>query len=256
MSKQPHEPLPPDEIFSDGIVFSEVLFDEVEEFRLTWEEIDWEQEIDLPEQKKEALTRAATQFQYGNMAHLILCGKILKGEMKHTTLDMQKLATVLSSYKIEGIDLWGRYVREMGAGEEVSREMQRYYQHIFSKQEAVSALLGMGVLSGPLAYAVYTTVDGEGDPLFNQIVGRSIQAKEREMDLITKFLTPIIASDTTPNRQKMTELAEQYAQVAMKILQTNGPAIKRLDLDRRHVLDQVERNIQEFYRDIGIRTES
>lgn len=252
MRDEEPEPLSPDEIFGDGIIFSEALFDEVERFSISWEEIDWDQDIGLPKRKEKALTRAATQFQYGNMAHLILCGKLLKGELENATMDMQKLALLLASYKLEGTELWGRYVQKRGAGAEVSKEMQRYYQHVFSEDDGFCVLLGIGVVAGPLAHAVYTVVQDIGDPIFNKLVERSVGQKEREIQLMTEFMTPIVNSDTSPSHRKIDDLAEKYARIALSILQANSLDIHYLELDRDTVLNRVEDNIQEFYQEIGI----
>lgn len=248
------ENTPVDEIFRDGVVFSEHLFNEIQQLRLSWEEIDWEQDVAFSDKEQRVFTRIATQMQYGNMAHLVLCGKIIKTEVDETTLDAQKLALLLAGYKLEGIDLWGRYVRKHGAGAEVSDELQRYYRNLFSKDDATSLLLGIGVLAGPMAQTMYRKVQGKGDPLFDQIVERSLTQKEREKDLLLKYLRPAACSSAQPD-EALQELAKKYQSIALNIIKTNTEPVQHLGLDKATVLKDATKNINAFYEDIGINTE-
>ncbi len=243
---------PTDRLFQDGIVFSSHLFDEVDQFSISWEDVDWEQESTVPIHVQDALVSAATQFQYGNMSHLILCGNIVRNEYDQTTLDHQKLAIVLAAYRIEGIELWGRYIKKMQGGETVSDELQRYYQHLFSEDKALSLLVGMEVLSGPLTYMMYDALRGQGDPVFNELVTNLAEQKEHELDLVTEFLSPLIRSSGRDTQNTLSTTVDQYTDIAEQILSTNSQTMKALDMAPVVMQDQILSAITDFRDELGI----
>lgn len=245
--------IPTNRLYEGGIQFSEVLFDEIAQFSISWEDIDWDKPITTTKRQYETTAAAATQFQYANMSHLIICGRIIKNEVNGSTMDAQKLAVALAAYKVEGIEVWGRYVKKVGAGEQVSDELQRYYQHLFSEDDVVQTLVGMETLGGPLAYVVYKSLhNSESDDLFQQIVGNLIQQKEQEIELTQEYLTEAIASLSPDQTAQLRENAHTYRSIAKTILQSYDDELQAVDLDIERMGTAVAEEITAFYQTIGL----
>lgn len=246
------EEIPTNRLFDEGIIFSSHLFNQISKFSVSWEDIDWEQEIDVPEGIQQVLTSAATQFQYGNMSHLILCGKIIKNEAQNTTMDAQKLSVVLAAYRLEGIELWGRYVEKTGAGAIISPELQRYYQHLFSEDDVLHILLGIEVLGGPLVQAVYDRLQGEGDAVFDQIVTNLHKQKTQEIDMSKKFLRQMIRANNHSSQAALEDTFKKYREIADQILESNTAALEGLDIDPGELRLQTSKEIDDYAEELGI----
>lgn len=81
------EPLPPDEIYADGICVGKLFLDEIPRPTPIHLDIDWTLPGDTPRAVRQATVRAAVQFHYANVAHLLLCGDILSHRLPDTSLD-------------------------------------------------------------------------------------------------------------------------------------------------------------------------
>lgn len=213
-----------------------------------WENIDWDAPITTSTEMQQATTRGATQFQYANTAHLILCGKILKHEVKHTSMDAQKLAVTLSAHKVEAADIWGQYLQKTKTGYGINPEMTAYYRQLFSETEALPLFIGLETLGGPVIRTIYETVQDTGDPVFQQITKNLLAQKEQELDIAKTFLSPMVAADTETAQSSI----EQYRDLAEKLLFAHQDDLNALDINVLELRNKILDTVDEFQEDLGI----
>lgn len=218
-----------------------------------WNGIDWDQPLDTPPDIRAVTTTAATQFHYANMSHLILCGRIIKQEVKHITSDTTKLAVCLAAHKADGTDIWGRYLEKSGAGATLSRPMMSYYRHLFSENDAVSILLPMETLGGPVAYTLYRELQDVGDPVFRQIAQNLATRKQAEIQCVVDYLSPMIQAFPPEQKQQVLREAKQYDTAIDTVINTFAPQFDTVNLDPGAIRNQIQENVQQFYTDLALR---
>ncbi|MFB6077248.1 MAG: hypothetical protein ABEK12_03915 [Candidatus Nanohaloarchaea archaeon] len=117
--------LPFDELYpEEDLNFEGIFYREVADAWSPSQDIDWEQEIDIDEEKQAALGDAATQFYYSNISHLMLCGRLLE---RGTDMKTRKLALFLAFAKMRNIEVFGRYLGRVDAQAEVAPYTKEYF---------------------------------------------------------------------------------------------------------------------------------
>jgi hypothetical protein len=244
--------LPVDQVYENGIMLDteHVNAGAVQE---TSTGIDWEQQIDVTEDVLHATQTIATQMHYGLMSQVLMCGQILSHDMDQTTLCSQRLAAILSGYKLDGANTWGRYLGYAGGEAQVADDMKTYYRQLFSETDVRSAFIGMEVLGGPVAYTVYDQLQkSKADAIVRAICEQLRQQKEEELNIAISYLQPELAGRAPAERNKLAEAARNYLKHAETVIGGNSRAASVLDIDIDAVMRQLKEQTAQFYSRIGI----
>ncbi|MFB6294906.1 MAG: hypothetical protein ABEI97_04050, partial [Candidatus Nanohaloarchaea archaeon] len=108
-----------------------VLYHEAEDAWSPTNDIDWEQTIDLPDEKREALGDAATQFHYSNAVHLMLTGRLLE---QAEDMETKKIAVYLSFSKMRNVEAFGRYLGRLSVDTEIAPQTKEYLSRMSAEE--------------------------------------------------------------------------------------------------------------------------
>ncbi|MFB6166766.1 MAG: hypothetical protein ABEJ62_00695, partial [Candidatus Nanohaloarchaea archaeon] len=221
-----------------------ILYREDESSWSPTEDIDWDLEEDLPEEKNLALSEAATQFHYSNSSHLILCGRLME---QSEDMEIKKLATYLAFSKMRNVDVFGRYLGKNPANAEIAPETKEYLGRMSSEENMTNLLLGMGVLGGTVGYGVLGHLKDAGSPLFSQIAEKVIEQKHGNEDILVNALQNLVDAADDEDMEKMRELARYYRERSEQIVLFHSDLLNRLELDPEEVAESVLEATDRFY---------
>lgn len=248
--------LPANLVYEDGISLGNTVRSHIELNGDAWNGIDWDEPITTPEPVQRVTTAAATELQYANMSHLILCGKLMSHELPGVDADISKLAVCLSAHKVEDADLWGRYLQKTGAGTGVSQPLTDYYQHLFSEDNALTTVLGMELLGGPVAHTLYTELQHVGDPVFQQIAANLAAQKEAELHTVIEHLHPLTTAADAAQQEQLSRAVVTYTDLIQRLLQTHAPQFAAVGINPEPFQEQTTAAIQQFLTDLELDRES
>ncbi len=243
--------LPANVVYERGMTFG-TLSCIGEMYEPVREQIDWDQQIEPNDSMLNVTRAAATQFHYANTSHLILCGKLIKQELGQTSADLTKLAVYLSGHKLDGADIWGRYIERTDARESISQPVMAYYRQLFSESDALTLIVGMETLAGPTAYVLYDKLQHLGDPLFQQITEQMAEQKRDETQHVVEALSPEIAALSDDEQDNLLAQAARYSSLTESLLTFHKPHFTTAGLDDYTVKQQARKHVQQFYEDLGL----
>lgn len=211
-------------------------------------DIDWDQDLQLPEEKEAALAEAVTQYYYSNIAHVMLCGRVLERE---EDLRGKKLALLIAFSKVRSAEVYGRYLGKTNADPDIAPYTQEYFSKM-SEDDIDILLPDMGVLGGALGYGTLSFLKDAGDPLFAQIAEKVCDQKDREMEFLADYLGEVVRAMDEEEHDDLLERAAFYRERAENIVQYHADLLTTLDIDPEEVRTYVLEFTDEFYADIGI----
>ncbi len=212
------------------------------------EDIDWDQDIGVSEEKEAALADAATQYYYSNIAHLMLCGRLLEREEETRA---KKLALFLAFSKVRSAEAYGRYMGKTSADPDIAPYTQEYFSKM--AEDDIDILLpDMGVLGGALGYGTLSFLKDAGDPLFAEIAEQVCAQKERKMEFLADYLGDVVQSMAEDELDDLHKRAAFYRQRAENIVHYHEDLLTTLDIDVDAVEERVLELTDEFYEDIGL----
>lgn len=226
-----------------------VLYHEAEDSWSPTTDIDWDQEIALPDEKKTALADAATQFHYSNAVHLMLTGRLLE---QAEDMETKKLALYLSFSKMRNVDAFGRYIGRVSVDTEIAPQTKEYLSRMSAEEDVVSLLLGMGVLGGTVGYGVLDYLREAGDPLFTEIADHVRQQKRDNEEILVNRLSALLSEADDDRRAEIMDKAAYYRERSENIVRYHTDLLEQLDLDPDEVAEHVREVTDAFYQEIGI----
>lgn len=244
--------LPPDEMYENGIIAGEILESADWPTSVT-DRIDWEQSVKLTDAERNACVIAAAHFHYANTAHFLVAGKVI--HLRDTgpdPLTAKKLAALLTLYKLEDMDVWGRYMSRIDGGHEISSPMQRYYNYLFNEDKVFSILLAMETLAVPVARTLYETLQDSGDALFQQLTTNLIRQKEEEEQLAVRHLGRLVDQLPPEDQQYATAVADRYCRIAIRMLKEHRRELNVFGINPLILYNDVETAINAFYERIRL----
>ncbi len=245
--------LPIDEAYENGISFGVTTLDTTDHTQGNVTDIDWDQSINVSDEVLEATTDVVTQLHYALMSQLLMCGQILTYDMNGTTLKSQQLASILANYKIHGANMWGRYLGRSGGGSQVSSTMKQYYQQLFSETDVLSAFIGMEVLGGPAASAIYNQLQqSRCDGTVRTICHRMAQRKVEELETVVASLRPAIKNMDAEERAALSTTAEAYTDHVDSIIGGNVAVAAVLDVPLDECRRELEQETAQFLHPIRL----
>lgn len=243
--------LPPDELYAEGVSIG-TMADELDRPTPITDGIDWDQSLDVTDDVERACGVAAVHFHYANTAHLVLCGKILYRKAGVSPLMTKKLAATLCQYKLEDIDLWGRYLARVNGEFSTSPLMHEYYERLFAEDDLFSVLIAMETLGCPVARVLYDNMQTAGDPVFQQLTQKMAQQKQEEQELVTHHLRDIVGHLSPQDKQHAVTVADRYCSLAMQLLGVHSDTFTALGIDPDTIQRDVHQAINQFYRENGL----
>lgn len=229
--------------------FEGILYRESSEGWTPSTDIDWDIEIDLPEEKREALADGATQFHYSNTSHLMLCGRLLE---QAPDMQAKKLALFLAFSKMRNIDAWGRYLGKLAVKSEIPPQTKDYFRRMTEEDDLATLLLGMGVLGGTVGYGVLEVFKEPGDPVFAQMAEKMVAQKGKNEELLAGYLGSMVDSSEEERLEQIEELAKFYRAQSEKIVYAHSDSYEKLGIEPDRVAESVLEATDEFYRKIGL----
>lgn len=245
MDELPFEEINPE----SDLNFEGVLYREASEGWSPAEDIDWEQEIELPDEIKKAIAGAATQFYYSNISHLMLSGRLME---KGKDMELKKLALYLAFSKMRNIDAFGRYLARVEEREEVAPYTKEYFSRMSTDADVPNLLLGMAVLGGTVGYGTLESVIDATDPIMEQIASNVIEQKKKNEDLLVNYLGNVVDAATDEELEELVESARFYRDQSEKIVIFHGNLFETLGTAPEEVVDRVLDATDQFYEKIGL----
>lgn len=215
-------------------------------------DIDWDRELDLSDDKKEALADGATQFHYSNTSHLMLCGRLLE---QGPDLQGKKLALFLAFSKMRNIDAWGRYLGKLSAKTEVPPQTKEYFKRMTQEDDLATLLLGMGVLGGTVGYGVLEVFQEVSDPVFTEMSEKMVEQKRQNEELLVNYISSMVDAADEERLNQIKTLARFYREQSEKIVYAHSDSYRKLGIEPDTVAENVLEVTDEFYRKIGIEPE-
>lgn len=236
----------------EDLNFEGILYRESTE---SWDpstDIDWDIDVDLPDEQREALADGATQFHYSNTSHLMLCGRLLE---QGPDMQAKKLALFLAFSKMRSIDAWGRYLGKMSVKTAVPSQTTEYFRRMTEEDDLATLLLGMGVLGGTVGYGVLEVFQEVDEPLFNQMAEKMMAQKKHNEELLTHYIGNMVETSSEERLQQIKDLARFYRDQSEKIVRAHDESYRNLGIDPEKVAENVLRVTDEFYKKIGLELE-
>lgn len=244
--------IPTDAVYEQGLQIGNVFYKDLDTAYNVNNKIDWSKPIDTPKETQELTAATAVHSHYSNMSHLMLCGQIIAMETESDPLKSQKYAVKLSQFKMNGIDAWGRYIRKTDANIDIIPEMRDYFGPLFSDTNALSRLLGMATYGGVTAHTLFTSQNGFGDELFNDILDHLIKQKETEIQMARDQLAPAIKELDEEQKQHVNTTAMQCRTNAMKLVTGNETHFDARDMSQDVIRGKLEQALKSFHDSLGI----
>ncbi|MDY6768907.1 MAG: hypothetical protein SVW02_02255 [Candidatus Nanohaloarchaea archaeon] len=211
--------------------------------------IDWDQDIELSEEQREAIATGVSQFLYSNTFHLMLCGRLLE---RSDDMAVKKLALFLGFSKMRNIDAFGRYLGRIGSRKDVSPHTKEFFKRMTEEEDIPTLVLGMAVLGGTVGYGVLDKVRDAGDPVARQICDTIRQQKRENEELLVNYLKTVIDQADEEELKRLNELARFYREKSTKIVQAYAESYEKLGEDPDEILQHVLDVTDEFYEKVGL----
>lgn len=246
-----HDELPFEDIYTEesDLNFEGVLYKEASGGWSPSMDIDWEQDIQVSAEERDALADAATQFHYSNASHLMLCGRLLEHA---DDMDIKKLALFLAFAKMRNVDAWGRYLGRVSAPTEIAPQTKELLSKMSADENLYTLLLGMGVLGGTVGYGVLDKMREIEEPLFRQIADHIREQKRHNEDLLVHYLEDLVIAADDQETEEIREQAAYFRDRSEQIVLFHGDLLETLGIDPREVADHVLELTDEFYDKVGI----
>lgn len=244
--------LPVDKAYEDGTRLGELVLADYENEALVFQDIDWEQEVDPDGAVQWATGMLATESHYANMAHLMLCGEIIRFGVASDTLDAQRIAVKLAAYKMEDANIWGRYLGRTGAGFSISSALRRYYAELFDEHNVLPIFIGMETLGCPFSIALFNAMQDVGDALYQDIADNMVAQKQDEKAFVSQALEPVISDLSHTHRAAVQDTVTTYRDRATTLLSSHDARLEALNIDSEALADTVRTDIDAFHDDLGL----
>ncbi len=241
--------LPSDLVYEEGIHLGDIVFTRFMAAQELQRDIAWEQDLDATGEMIDASTYLATQLHYMNLSHLILYGRILTFETVGRTFDAQKLVSLLTTYRIECIEAWGRYLGKTAAGVNVNHSMHNYYRELFAEDTALDVIVGTELLSA-FTYGLYEALDGTGDSLFQQIVSQLADRREDELTDVQEYLSSEIAQLDDTQLRKLSTTVHIYLQHLRPVILSSQESMETLNVGTSQ--EHINSALKQFHDDLGL----
>lgn len=208
------------------------------------EDVDWDRDIQVPEEQEQALITVATQFHFGNMADLMLCGRIMEHEQE---MEAKRLALLLSTAKIRSVDAWGRYLDKLQGATEITPSLKKYMDEMYNDAtDTLSLLIGMSIIgdvSGRIILEQAMTTD---EPVLSEMA-ECMTAQTRKNQENAKHYLKIALSNTHPNRlTKVRNDVLYYRRNLADIILSQQDAFETLGWNPDYIASRAAQDADEF----------
>ncbi len=245
-----HDELPFEDIYSgdSDLNFEGVLYKEAADGWSPSRDIDWDRDITVDGETREALAEAATQFHYSNASHLMLCGRLLEHA---EDIEVKKLALFLAFSKMRNVDVWGRYLGKVNAHTEIAPQTKEMLSKMSADEDLTTLLLGMGVLGGTVGYGVLDEMRSVDEPLFRDIADHVRQQKRDNEEQLVHYLQDVVETATDTDRERITDQAAYFRERSEQIVLFHSDILERVGLEPQDVADHVLEMTDRFYGKVG-----
>lgn len=243
--------LPVDRVLEQGTRLGALILDEYEE-TLVYNRIDWTAETASDAAVQDITGVFATESHYENMAHLILCGEIIRFGVESDTLDAQRIAVRLAAYKMEDVTVWGRYLGRTTAGYEISSQLREYYNLLFAETNVLAIFIGIETITGPFSINLFQHLQNVADPLYREITTHLIEQKQDEMAFVQNGLEEVIEELSAAERDAVHRQVARYRERADNLLDTHRDRLAATGVDVDALRQDVHTGIDDFHGALGL----
>jgi len=103
-------------------------------------------------------------------------------------MESKHLAILLAGSRMRDVNVWGRYLGQMGATRQVSSGIKDYFRTLYGDDRIESKLIGIG-LADVYRQAVGKLIMDIGEPLFKRLLKREFKYAGKNVDLLEDYLT-------------------------------------------------------------------
>ncbi len=213
----------------------------------TWrphDDICWDRNFQLSPQKLNALATVATQFHFGKLIDLKLCGRVLE---RASDMDTKRLALLLATSRMQGSDVWGRCLSLLNETDEIVPSFEYRMGELYDDAtDPVSLLIGMviaGEISGSLIMDELTQLD---DPLISDVAAFTLEQAEANRKSAVTYLQRLLKEMPENRLTKIRQETWTFRRSFNDVLYAQEPAFQELGIDTSLLATRVSTEIDIF----------
>lgn len=229
--------IPLSEVYGTGVTLDiDTDFYDYTEYWQPMTDVSWERGVHVPPAHQDALATVATQFHFGKLTDIKLCGRILEHE---PDMNAKRLALLLSSARVRDVDAWGRYLDLLEATGEILPPLETYMSAMYDDStDPVSLLIGMimiGDISGSIILDEAMQTD---ESVLQEMAPHMADQSATNRESAITYLRPVLR-ETHPNRlTKIQHDVQQYRKNLEDILRTQEDAFTTLGWNTDHIANR------------------
>jgi hypothetical protein len=237
--------IPLSEVYGTGVNLDidTGFYDDINHWQPT-DNIPWEHGITVEQTQREALATVATQFHFGKMTDMKLCGRVLEHE---PDMHAKRLALLLANSRIRTADAWGRYLGLLESTGTILPPLDTYMSAMYDDTtDPVSLLIGMVMVGDISGHVILDAAMQTDEPVLRAMGEQMMEQATQNRENAVFYLRSVLGN-IPPNRfTKIRHDVQRYRQNLDDILLTQEDAFTTLGWDTTRITERATNESDQF----------